>query len=54
MKSNEVRPDLVHFSILEATTIPVYFENEIQIFIHTINDKVVSIGENTHIPKSYH
>ena len=48
------RPDLVHFSILEATTIPPYFENEIKIFIHTINDKVVSIGENVHIPKSYH
>ena len=48
------RPDLVHFSILEATTIPLYFENKIKIFIHTINDKVISIGENVHIPKSYH
>ncbi|MCV0393458.1 MAG: ribosome biogenesis protein [Nitrosopumilus sp.] len=48
------RPDLVHFSILEATTIPLYYENKIKIFIHTINDKVISIGENVHIPKSYH
>jgi len=48
------RPDLVHFSILEATTIPLYFENKIKIFIHTINDKVISIEENVHIPKSYH
>jgi rRNA small subunit pseudouridine methyltransferase Nep1 len=48
------RPDLVHFSILEATTIPLYFENKIKIFIHTMNDKVISIGENVHIPKSYH
>jgi len=48
------RPDLVHFSILEATTIPLYLQNKIQIYIHTINDKVIYIGENVHIPKSYH
>lgn len=48
------RPDLVHFSILEATTIPLYLKNRIKIYIHTINDKVISIGENVHIPKSYH
>jgi len=48
------RPDLVHFSILEATTIPLYYENKIKLFIHTINDKVITIGENVHIPKSYH
>lgn len=48
------RPDLVHFSILEATTIPLYYENKIKIFIHTIDDKVISIGKNIHIPKSYH
>lgn len=48
------RPDLVHFSILEATIIPLYFENKIKIFVHTINDKVIHIGENVHIPKSYH
>lgn len=48
------RPDLVHFSILEATTIPLYYENKIKIFIHTINDKVISIGKNIRIPKSYH
>ena len=48
------RPDLVHFSILEATTIPLYYENKIKIFIHTINDKVITVGKNVHIPKSYH
>ena len=55
--SNELkrgRPDLVHFSILEATTIPLYFQNKIKLFIHTINDKVIHVKENVHIPKSYH
>ena len=55
--SNEIkrgRPDLVHFSILEATTIPLYFKNKIQIFIHTINNEVIYVGKNVRIPKSYH
>jgi len=48
------RPDLVHFSILEATTIPLYFQNKIKIYVHTIDNNVIYIGENVHIPKSYH
>jgi rRNA small subunit pseudouridine methyltransferase Nep1 len=48
------RPDLVHFCILEATTIPLYTKNKIKIYIHTIDDKVIYVGENVHIPKSYH
>jgi len=48
------RPDLVHFSILEATTIPLYLQNKIKIYVHTIDDKVIYFGENIHIPKSYH
>ena len=48
------RPDLIHFCILEATTIPLYQKNEIKIYIHTIDDKVIYFGNNVHIPKSYH
>jgi rRNA small subunit pseudouridine methyltransferase Nep1 len=48
------RPDLVHFCILEATTIPLYKKNKIKIYIHTIDDKVIYLGENVNIPKSYH
>jgi len=48
------RPDLVHFCLLEACTIPLYFENKLQIFIHTIDDKVIHVHEHVHIPKSYH
>jgi len=48
------RPDLVHFSILEATTIPLYLQNKMKFFIHTLDDKVISFGQNVHIPKSYH
>ena len=48
------RPDLVHFSILEATTIPLYFQNLVKLFVHTVDDKIISFGKNVHIPKSYH
>ena len=48
------RPDLVHFSILEATTIPLYLQNKLNLFVHTIDDKVIHFGKNIHLPKSYH
>ncbi|PJC51003.1 MAG: ribosome biogenesis protein [Nitrosopumilales archaeon CG_4_9_14_0_2_um_filter_34_16] len=48
------RPDLVHFSILESTTIPLYFKNKMKLYVHTIDNKVISFGEHVHIPKSYH
>ena len=48
------RPDLVHFCILEATTIPLYKQNKIKIFVHTNENKVIYFGNNVNIPKSYH
>lgn len=48
------RPDLVHISLLEACTIPLYNEKKIMVYVHTINDKVIFIGEDVHLPKSYH
>ena len=48
------RPDIVHFSILEATTIPLYYQNKLNLYIHTIDNKVIRFGKNVHLPKSYH
>lgn len=48
------RPDLVHFALLEACSIPLYFEKKISIYVHTIGNKVIFIGEDVHLPKSYH
>lgn len=48
------RPDLIHFCLLECCTIPLYFENKLRVYIHTIDDKVIFIGENVRLPKSYH
>jgi len=48
------RPDIVHFSLLEACRIPLYFEKKLSIYIHTLNDKVIKVGDNVHPPKSFH
>ncbi len=48
------RPDIVHLSLLESCTIPLYLENKLKIYIHTIDDKVILIGSGVHLPKSFH
>jgi len=48
------RPDLVHLCLLEACTIPLYLENKIMMYLHTIDDKVIFVGKGVRIPKSYH
>lgn len=48
------RPDIVHFCLLEACTIPLYEEDEITVYVHTINDKVIQVGKKVRLPKSYH
>ena len=48
------RPDIVHFSLLEACSIPLYFEKKLTIYIHTLNDKVIKVGDDVHLPKSFH
>ena len=48
------RPDIVHLTLLSICTSPAFYKNKIQVFIHTINDEVISINNNTRLPKSYH
>jgi len=48
------RPDLIHFCLLEACSIPLYFENKIRIFVHTIDNKAIFMGKDVRLPKSYH
>ena len=48
------RPDLVHFCLLECCTIPLYFEKKLSVYVHTIDDKVIFVGDNVRLPKSYH
>jgi len=48
------RPDIIHLTLLSLCTTPVFYKNKIKVFVHTINDEVISINNNTRLPKSYH
>lgn len=55
--TNEIkrgRPDLVHLCLLEACDIPLYEEGKINVYVHTIDDKVIIVGNYVRLPKSYH
>jgi rRNA small subunit pseudouridine methyltransferase Nep1 len=47
------RPDIVHFALMEALSTPLFIEGRLNVYLHTINDKLISIGQNLRIPKSY-
>lgn len=47
------RPDIVHFALVEAMSTPLYMKNELDVYVHTISNKVILLGDNLRIPKSY-
>lgn len=49
------RPDLVHLAILMATSTPLYNRyNDLNLYVHTIDNHVIHFGHRVRIPKSYH
>ena len=48
------RPDIIHLTLLSICTSPAFYENKIKVFVHTVNDEIISINNSTHLPKSYH
>jgi rRNA small subunit pseudouridine methyltransferase Nep1 len=47
------RPDIVHFALMEALSTPLFMNRMLQVYVHTISDKIIAIADNLHIPKSY-
>lgn len=47
------RPDIVHFALMEALSTPLFINMMLRVYIHTINDKIITIADNLRIPKSY-
>lgn len=47
------RPDILHISLLNALATPLYKRNHLRVFIHTIDNNVILIGNNVRLPKSY-
>lgn len=47
------RPDIVHIALVTALGSPLFKNNLLNVFVHTINNDIISIGRNLRIPKSY-
>jgi rRNA small subunit pseudouridine methyltransferase Nep1 len=47
------RPDLVHLTLLSATSTPLHQEGKARIYIHTMDDVVLEFEGGTRPPKSY-
>ena len=48
------RPDIVHLTLLSVCNTPLYNANKLKVYVHTINDEIISISDNIRLPKSYH
>ncbi|HKO64289.1 MAG TPA: ribosome biogenesis protein [Candidatus Nitrosocosmicus sp.] len=47
------RPDIIHFALMEALSTPLFVKNMLKVYIHTVKNKLIVIGDNLRIPKSY-
>lgn len=47
------RPDIVHFTLLEALGSPLNKEGKLQVFVHTIKDFVITVNPKTRLPRNY-
>ena len=47
------RPDIIHFALLGALGSPLNKERLLQVYVHTINDYVITIAPETRLPRNY-
>ena len=47
------RPDIVHFSLLEALGSPLNKEGLLQVYVHTVSNCIISIKPETRLPRNY-
>ncbi len=47
------RPDILHIILLNVLATPLFKKNLVKVFVHTINNQVIKIGDYLRIPKSY-
>lgn len=46
------RPDIVHFALLEVLGSPLNKEKRLTVFVHTINDDVISVDPEARLPRN--
>ena len=49
-KERRGRPDIVHLCMLAACGTPLYMKDLLRVYVHTITDKVIEIGQGVRIP----
>jgi len=47
------RPDIVHFSLLEALGSPLNREGLLEVYVHTFDDYLISVAPETRLPRNY-
>ncbi|RLI26738.1 16S rRNA methyltransferase [Candidatus Bathyarchaeota archaeon] len=47
------RPDIVHFSLLNALETPLAREGLLDVYVHTVNDKVLEFNPEVRLPRNY-
>jgi rRNA small subunit pseudouridine methyltransferase Nep1 len=47
------RPDIVHFSLLEALGSPLSIEGLLQVYVHTIVNNTILVNKETRLPRNY-
>ena len=47
------RPDIIHFALLEALGSPLNKANELQVYVHTINDQTITLDSKARLPRNY-
>lgn len=47
------RPDIVHFTLLEALGSPLNKEGLLQTYVHTIDDHAMTVDPKTRLPRNY-
>lgn len=47
------RPDIVHFTLLEALGSPLNKTGGLQIYVHTVNDQTITVNPKARLPRNY-
>lgn len=51
--SKRGRPDIVHIALLEAMGSPLNKEKLLRVYVHTVNDYVMTVNPDVRLPKNY-
>ena len=47
------RPDIIHFSLLEALGSPLNKEGQLQVYVHTVQNNIIFVNKETRLPRNY-